>query len=130
MGTYLNEQLASHYKIRNVAGDQMRRVSLADSPRRGILGHGSILATTSFQYRASPVVRGNWILSELLGTPPPPPPPNVSDFDDEIADAELTAREKLERHRENPNCYACHSQIDPLGFALEHFDWFGRHRRY
>lgn len=128
--TYLNEQLASHYKIRNVVGDQMRRVSLAESPRRGILGHGSILATTSFQYRASPVVRGNWILSELLGTPPPPPPPNVSEFDDEIADAKLTAREKLERHRENPNCYACHSQIDPLGFALEHFDWFGRHRRY
>ena len=102
---------------------------MADNPRRGILGHGSILAITSFQHRVSPVVRGNWILSELLGTPPPPPPPNVSDFDEEVAEARLSPRQKLEKHRDNANCYACHSQIDPLGFALEHYDWFGRYRR-
>ena len=107
----------------------MRRVSLEGSPRRGVLGHGSILAITSFPGRTSPVVRGNWILSDLLGTPPPPPPPNASEFDERIAENErLSPRRKLERHRTNPNCYACHSQIDPLGFALESFEWFGRYR--
>ena len=107
----------------------MRRVVLNDSPRRGILGHASILATTSFPHRTSPVLRGNWILTTLLGTPPPPPPPNVSQFNDRVAENErLSPRQKLELHRSNPRCYACHSQIDPLGFALEEFEWFGRYR--
>ena len=115
--------------MRGVQGDEMRRVSLTDSPRRGILGHGSILAITSFPGRTSPVVRGNWVLSSLLGTPPPPPPPNASEFDERIRESDrLSPRRKLELHRSNPNCYTCHSQIDPLGFALEEFEWFGRYR--
>ncbi len=125
--TFVNEELARHYDIEQVSGSEMRRVSLESSPRSGILGQGSILAITSFPNRTSPVVRGNWILTELLGTPPPPPPPNVSQFDDRVAERRnLTQREKLELHRNNPNCYACHAQIDPLGFALEQYDWFGR----
>jgi len=125
--TFVNEELAQHYDMDEVRGPEMRRVSLESSPRSGILGQGSILAITSFPNRTSPVVRGNWILTELLGTPPPPPPPNVSQFDDEVAEKRnLTQRQKLELHRDNPNCYACHSQIDPLGFALEQYDWFGR----
>ena len=125
--TFVNEELARHYELDEVRGPEMRRVSLESSPRSGILGQGSILAITSFPNRTSPVVRGNWILTELLGTPPPPPPPNVSQFDDEVAEKRnLTQRQKLELHRNNPNCYACHSQIDPLGFALEQYDWFGR----
>jgi hypothetical protein len=127
--TFVNEELAKHYQMSGVRGDKMRQVSLQTSPRRGILGHGSILAVTSFPGRTSPVIRGNWILSELLGTPPPPPPPNVSEFDERVAEnRKLTQRQKLERHRQKPNCYSCHSQIDPLGFALEEFEWFGRHR--
>ena len=127
--TFVNSELAKHYRMKAVQGDKMQRVSLADSPRRGILGHGSILAITSFPGRTSPVVRGNWVLSSLLGTPPPPPPPNASEFDDRIRESRrLTQRQKLERHRTNPNCYGCHSQIDPLGFALEEFEWFGRYR--
>jgi hypothetical protein len=127
--TFVNEELAKHYRMSGVRGADMRKVSLRTSPRRGILGHGSILAVTSFPGRTSPVIRGNWILSKLLGTPPPPPPPNVSEFDERVAEnRKLTQREKLEMHRQNPNCYTCHSQIDPLGFALEEFEWFGRHR--
>ena len=127
--TYVNEELARHYDIDGVRGSDMRRVSLKSSPRSGILGQGSILAITSFPNRTSPVVRGNWILTELLGTPPPPPPPNVSEFDDRVTERRgLSQRQKLELHRNNPDCYACHSQIDPLGFALEQYDWFGRYQ--
>jgi len=127
--TYVNEELAKHYDIDGIRGSEMRRVSLESSPRSGILGQGSILAITSFPNRTSPVVRGNWILTELLGTPPPPPPPNVSEFDDRVAERRgLSQRQKLELHRNNPNCYACHAQIDPLGFALEQYDWFGRYQ--
>ncbi|MEM9701309.1 MAG: DUF1592 domain-containing protein, partial [Planctomycetota bacterium] len=127
--TFLNEELAALYGIRGVAGPEMRRVDLRGSERGGALGHGSILAITSFPGRTSPTLRGNWILSELLGTPPPPPPPNVSQFDERLAELEsLTEREKLERHRANPACYVCHREIDPLGFALQRYDWFGRDR--
>ena len=127
--TFINAELAQHYGIEGVSGDAMREVSLRDTPRRGVLGHGSILATTSLPRRTSPVMRGNWILTTLLGTPPPPPPPNVSEFNDRVANNErLSQRQKLELHRSNPNCYACHSQIDPLGFAMEEFEWFGRYR--
>ena len=127
--TFVNAELARHYGLPVPRGNQFQRVSLKGTPRRGILGHGSILAVTSFPGRTSPVVRGNWVLSELLGTPPPPPPPNVSEFDERIADNErLTQKQKLEAHRRNPACYACHSQIDPLGFALEEFEWFGRYQ--
>lgn len=127
--TFVNEELAKHYRIENVSGFEMREVSLRETPRRGVLGHGSILATTSLPRRTSPVMRGNWILTTLLGTPPPPPPPNVSEFNERVANNEsLSPRQKLELHRTNPNCYACHSQIDPLGFALEEFEWFGRYQ--
>lgn len=128
--TFLNEELARHYRIPGVDGPQMRRVSLEGSVRGGILGQGSVLAITSFPGRTSPVVRGHWILSELLGTPPPPPPPNASEFSERLAEKRrLSQREKLKLHRNNPNCYVCHNQIDPLGFALEGFEWFGRKRR-
>ena len=127
--TFVNEELANHYRIEAVSGSEMREVSLRETPRRGVLGHGSILATTSLPRRTSPVMRGNWILTTLLGTPPPPPPPNASEFNERLAENErLSQRKKLELHRTNPNCYACHSQIDPLGFALEEFEWFGRYR--
>ena len=127
--TFVNEELANHYRIEGVSGSHLREVSLEDNPRRGVLGHASILATTSFPRRTSPVLRGNWILTTLLGTPPPPPPPNISEFDEGVADNDrLSQRQKLEQHRTNPRCYACHSQIDPLGFALEEFEWFGRYR--
>ena len=127
--TFVNEELAKHYGMQGVSGEHMQRVSLRDTPRRGVLGHGSVLAVTSFPGRTSPVIRGNWILTRLLGTPPPPPPPNVSEFDERVAEnRRLNQRQKLEAHRDNPNCYACHSLIDPLGFALEKFDWFGRHQ--
>jgi hypothetical protein len=107
----------------------MRRVELETNQRGGIFAHGSLLAVTSFPGRTSPVVRGHWILDTVLGTPPPPPPPNVSELDERIERNErLSFREKLERHREMPNCYACHSQMDPLGFSLEGYDWFGRFR--
>ena len=128
--SFMNEELAKHYKIRGVRGAQMQRVSLADSERGGIFGHGSLLAVTSFPYRTSPVVRGRWVLSDVLGTPPPPPPPNVSQLPEEIErNKRLSFRQKLELHRKSPNCYACHSQMDPLGFSLEGYDYFGRTRK-
>jgi len=131
--TFLNQELAKHYKIEGIVGDEMRRVDWNETERAtqrgGILGHASVLAITSFPGRTSPVLRGNWILTELLGTPPPPPPPNASEFDETIAEnRRLSQRQKLQLHRDNPNCYACHSQIDPLGFSLERFDWFGRYQ--
>ena len=127
--TFVNQELAKHYRLQGVSGEQMQRVSLVETPRRGILGHGSILAVTSFPRRTSPVMRGNWILTRLLGTPPPPPPPNVSEFDERVAGNErLSQKQKLQAHRNSANCYACHSQIDPLGFALEEFEWFGRYQ--
>lgn len=127
--TFLNSELAKLYKISGIRGEQMRRVQLDTDKRGGILGHGSLLAVTSFPYRTSPVVRGKWVLDTVLGTPPPPPPPNVSEFPEEIAENErLSIRQKLEMHRKAPNCYACHSQMDPLGLSMENYDWFGRWR--
>ncbi len=128
--TFLNEELARHYRIRGVKGEQMRLVKLADAGRRGgIFGQGSLHAVTSFPGRTSPVVRGKWILSDVLGTPPPPPPPGVSEFDEEIEDRDnLSMRAKMELHRADKRCASCHDQIDPLGFALENFDDFGRWR--
>lgn len=128
--TFVNQELAKFYRLPKIEGAQLRRVSISTKQRGGIFGQASILAVTSFPYRTSPVVRGKWILEDVLGTPPPPPPPNVSELDEEIAEKRgLSRREKLEMHRNNPNCYACHSQIDPLGFSLENYDWFGRFQR-
>ena len=128
--TYLNSRLAGHYDIPNVQGSQFRRVVLpANSPRRGLLGQGSILTLTSHAIRTSPVLRGKWILNNILGNPPPDPPPNVPALDDSKTQAKVaTMRERMAAHRENPVCAACHVVIDPAGFALENFDAIGRYR--
>ena len=128
--TFLNERLAEHYGVPGIAGSHFRRVELpADSPRRGLLGHGSILTLTSHAIRTSPVLRGKWILDNLLGTPPPDPPANVPALNDQKTQAKRpTLRERLEEHRDNPACSACHAMIDPTGFALENFDAIGRWR--
>ncbi|MEM0969086.1 MAG: DUF1592 domain-containing protein [Verrucomicrobiota bacterium] len=128
--TFLNAELAKFYRIPGVQGTAMQRVSLTTDQRGGLFGHASILATTSFPHRTSPVVRGTWILETLLGTPPPPPPPNVPEIevDEEGAHAARSLRQKLERHRNSANCAGCHDQIDPLGFALESYGEFGQWR--
>ena len=128
--TYLNERLAMHYGIPNIRGERFRRVTLpADSVRRGLLGQGSILTGTSRANRTSPVIRGKWILENLLGTPPPPPPPNVPDLEEERDPRKvLPMREQMAAHRTNPVCASCHAQMDQLGFALENFDAIGEWR--
>lgn len=128
--TYVNERLAEHYGLSEVTGSHFRRVSLpAETQRAGLLGHGSVLTLTSHAIRTSPVLRGKWILNNLLGTPPPDPPPNVPVLDDSRNQAKRpTLRARMEQHRNNPACSACHAMIDPPGFALEHFDAIGRWR--
>jgi hypothetical protein len=130
--TFLNERLASHYGIDGVRGSYMRMVALdPDSPRRGLLGQGSWLTATSVADRTSPVIRGEWFLTHLLGAPVPEPPAGVeADLSDDakIARENDTLRERLERHRANPNCAACHRIMDPIGLALENFDLVGRWR--
>ena len=131
--TFLNERLARHYGIANVRGSWFRKVQLpADSPRRGLLGHGSILTVTSTASRTSPVVRGIWVLENLLSLPIPAPPPGVETNLDGDGTTVLTAsiRQRLEQHRVDPSCAACHDIIDPVGFALENFDSIGAWREY
>ena len=126
--TFLNERLADFYGIDGVRGGYFRRVPLTASERGGILTHGSVLMVTSYPTRTSPVLRGKWVLENLLGAPPPPPPPDVPAL---AAGAETSAgslREALEQHRANPTCAACHAKLDPLGFALENFDAVGAYR--
>ena len=128
--TFINERLARHYGIPDVYGSRFRRVTLdEDTGRRGLLGHGSILTVTSHATRTSPVLRGKWVLENILGAPPPPPPPDVPALE-ENSDGETprSVRERLEQHRANPVCASCHSRMDPLGFALENFDGIGRWR--
>ena len=127
--TFVNERLARHYGIPNVYGPHFRRVSVPGDTRGGLLGHASILTITSYANRTSPVVRGKWLLENILGTPPPPPPPNVPSLrsaGDEGVPA--TMRERLAQHRTNAVCASCHNIIDPLGFALESYDAIGRWR--
>ena len=127
--TFVNERLARHYGIPNVYGSHFRRVHLADENRRGLLGQGSILTVTSYAHRTSPVLRGKWVLENILGAPPPPPPPNVPALRDPgTSEQALTMRERMEQHRANPACASCHATMDPLGFALENFDGIGRWR--
>ena len=127
--TFVNERLAEHYGITGVYGPRFRRVTLTDDARRGLLGQGSILTVTSYATRTSPVLRGKWILTNIMGTPPPAPPPNVPALkeNDEGAKA-LSVRERLEEHRRSPACASCHKIMDPLGFALENFDAIGQWR--
>ena len=128
--TFLNERLARHYGIPHIVGSRFRRVELGDdSVRGGLLRHGSILTVTSFATRTSPVVRGNWVLDNLLGVPPPPPPPDIPDLPRaKIVARELPIRERLSAHRDNPACSGCHRLMDPVGFALENYDAIGRWR--
>jgi hypothetical protein len=128
--TFLNERVARHYGIAGVTGSKFRRVQLeADRPRRGLLGHGSVLAVTSYPDRSSPVILGKWILENLLGTPPPNPPPDVPGLvSTDGAGSVISMRERLAVHRANPTCASCHALMDPLGFALENFDAVGRWR--
>ena len=127
--TFVNERLARHYGIPHVRGSRFRRVTLSDENRWGLLGKGSILATTSYPHRTSPVVRGKWILENLLGSPPPPPPPDVPDLRDTDAEGQvLSMRDRMVQHRANPVCASCHAMMDPLGLALENFDAVGRWR--
>ena len=127
--TYVNERLAKHYGIPNVYGSHFRRVALADGNRRGLLGQGSILTVTSYPNRTSPVLRGKWILENIMGTPPSAPPPNVPALkeNDEGGQPE-SVRARLEMHRKAPACASCHNIMDPLGFALENFDGVGTWR--
>jgi hypothetical protein len=128
--TFLNERLAKHYGIRGVYGERFRRVALpANSVRRGLLGQGSILTGTSRPNRTSPVIRGKWVLENLLGAPPPPPPPDVPDLQEEKDPRRvLPIREQMAEHRANPVCASCHAKMDQLGFALENFDAIGEWR--
>ena len=127
--TYLNERLAMHYGIETVKGARFRRVTLPDESRYGLLGKGAILMLTSYPNRTSPVLRGAWVLERVLGSPPPAPPPDVPDLiENKRGEPPATLRARLERHRENPTCFACHGIMDPLGFALENFNAVGQYR--
>jgi mono/diheme cytochrome c family protein len=127
--TFLNERLARHYGVAGVYGDHFRRVSIAGTPRRGLLGHASLLTVTSYAHRTSPVLRGKWMLDNLLGSPPPPPPPDIPALQETNKTGKaLTMREAMEQHRANPSCASCHARMDPLGFALENYDAVGRWR--
>jgi uncharacterized protein DUF1592/uncharacterized protein DUF1588/uncharacterized protein DUF1587/uncharacterized protein DUF1585/uncharacterized protein DUF1595 len=128
--TFVDERLARHYGIPNIRGSRFRRVTLPNDLRRGLLGHGSILTVTSAPNRTSPVRRGQWVLQNVLGSPVPPPPEGVETNLDETAPAgaSTTMRERLERHMSDPGCAACHNLMDPIGFALENFDFIGRWR--
>src|SRR5262249_4598308 len=129
--TFVNERLAKHYGIPNVQGSYFRRVSFPpDSPRGGLLGQGSILTLTSYATRTSPVVRGKWVLENLLSAAPPPPPANIPALKtegDEPGRA-LSMREAMGKHRSNPSCAGCHVRMDPIGFSMENFDAVGRWR--
>ena len=129
--TFVNERLAKHYGVPNVAGTEFRRVPSPDDQRRGLLGQSSILTLTSHASWTSPVLRGKWVMEVLLGSPPPPPPPNVPELEETSAaegGRRLTVRERMEQHRASPACSSCHRVIDPLGLALENFDVTGAWR--
>ena len=127
--TFLNERLARHYGVPGVYGSHFRRVPMSDDARRGLLGHGSILTVTSYATRTSPVLRGKWLLENVLGAPPPPPPPDVPELEEHDATTQpRSMRERMEQHRANPVCASCHARMDPLGFALENFDAIGKWR--
>ena len=130
--TFVNERLARHYDITGVTGTAMQRVALVDENRRGLLGHGSILMMTSHANRTTPVLRGKWVMEVLLGSPPPPPPPvgvpSLDETSGSDSGRQLTTRERMEQHRQNPACLSCHRVIDPIGLALDNFDVTGAWR--
>jgi hypothetical protein len=126
--TFLNERLAKFYGIPGVEGNQFRRVELDGTQRSGVLTQASVLAITSYPTRTSPVLRGKWIMENVLNTPPPPPPPGVGSLDEKGGPLSGTMRQQMERHRANPMCASCHMRMDPLGFALENYDAIGHWR--
>lgn len=126
--TYVNERLARHYGIPNVYGSHFRRVTFSDGKRGGLLGQGSILTVTSYPNRTSPVLRGRWLLDNILGAPPPAPPPDVPPLKENAGGPPRSIREQMEAHRKNPSCAVCHVRMDPLGFSLENFDALGKWR--
>ncbi|MCH2180092.1 MAG: DUF1592 domain-containing protein [Mariniblastus sp.] len=127
--TYLNEELARHYRIKGIEGEKMRPVRLKTKVRGGILTHASVLSVTAFPDRTSPVVRGNWVLATILGTPPPEPPPDVGEIAERVLERDdLSFREKVQMHSRDVRCAACHQEMDPIGFSLENYDNFGRWR--
>jgi mono/diheme cytochrome c family protein len=127
--SFLNARLATHYGIRNIYGSHFRRVTFTDGVRGGLLGQGSILTVTSYPNRTSVTMRGRWLLANVLGAPPPPPPPDIPALEEAGAGGRPTSlRERMEAHRANPACASCHRRMDPLGFALEHFDAVGKWR--
>ncbi|HEX2851642.1 MAG TPA: DUF1592 domain-containing protein [Opitutaceae bacterium] len=126
--TFVNARLAKLYGLPAVNSEEFQRVSLAGTPRRGVLTHASVLTLTSNPNRTSPVKRGLWVLENLLGTPPPPPPPNVPELDDKSRNLAGTLRQQMEQHRANPSCASCHARMDPIGFGLENFNPIGAWR--
>jgi hypothetical protein len=127
--TFLNEQLARHYGIRNVYGSHFRRVTLADENRWGLLGKASVLSVASYPHRTSPTIRGKWLLENILAAPVPPPPPDVNtNLEGDQSLKPTSVREMLEAHRKNPVCASCHALMDPMGFSLENFDAIGQWR--
>jgi len=126
--TFVNEMLAKHYGIPDVKGDEFRRVNLTTDQRGGILSQGSVLAVSSYPTRTSVVLRGKYVLENILGTPPPPPPPDVPQLDDAATGATASLRQQMESHRSSPICASCHSKMDVLGFGLENYDAIGAWR--
>ena len=126
--TFLNEDLARHYGIEDIYGSRFRRVQWQDDRRHGLLGHASLLTVTSYANRTSVVLRGLWVLENLLGAPPPPPPANVPPLAENDRANPTSLRERMEQHRSSPVCASCHRRMDPLGFAMENFDAIGRWR--
>ncbi|HEY7156469.1 MAG TPA: DUF1592 domain-containing protein [Gemmataceae bacterium] len=126
--TFLNQRLAEFYQIGGVKGHEFRKVDLTGTRRGGVLTHGSVLTVSSYPNRTSPVLRGKWILENILNAPPPPPPPDVPSLDEHTVGKSASLREQLEKHRSNSTCTSCHARMDPLGFAFEHFDAIGRWR--
>jgi hypothetical protein len=127
--TFLNERLAHFYNVPNVQGPEFRKVLFAaDAHRGGLLGQASVLTISSYANRTSPVLRGKWVLENLVGAPPSPPPPDVPNLDEDKIGSSSSMREQLEQHRKNPVCASCHVSMDPLGFGLENFDAIGAWR--
>jgi hypothetical protein len=126
--TFLNESLAKFYGIEGVTGPEFRRVALTTDQRGGLLGQAAVLAVSSYPSRTSVVLRGKYVLENILGSPPPPPPANVPTIDDDSVGTTLSLRQQMERHRADPGCATCHNKLDPLGFALENYDAIGKWR--